>query len=199
MSKRGENIYKRKDGRWEGRYIKERSADGKARYAYVYGKSYADAKQKLLDRRIAQAQNIDCSPSHTKYGDIGPLAELDRPVIVDLESNRNDHLQIVVLHLAANLTGALSLNYPEIPDSCLLCQLTILIDLLDVLIDCPNIHIIESRHHLLGQPDILILIAHFHALCTVTGSGHKGQVFRCAGSDRLFLFTTISVITCVGT
>ena len=70
MSKRGENIYKRKDGRWEGRYIKERSADGKARYAYVYGKSYADAKQKLLDRRIAQAQNIDYSPSHTKYGDI---------------------------------------------------------------------------------------------------------------------------------
>lgn len=66
MSKRGENIYKRKDGRWEGRYIKERSADGKARYAYVYGKSYADAKQKLLDRQIAQAQNIDCSPSHTK-------------------------------------------------------------------------------------------------------------------------------------
>ena len=58
VSKRGENIYKRKDGRWEGRYIKERSADGKARYAYVYGKSYADAKQKLLDRRIAQAQNI---------------------------------------------------------------------------------------------------------------------------------------------
>lgn len=38
VSKRGENIYKRKDGRWEGRYIKERSADGKARYAYVYGK-----------------------------------------------------------------------------------------------------------------------------------------------------------------
>lgn len=70
MSKRGENIYKRKDGRWEGRYIKERSADGKAKYAYVYGKSYADAKQKLLDRRIAQAQNIDCSPSYTKYGDI---------------------------------------------------------------------------------------------------------------------------------
>ena len=63
VSKRGENIYKRKDGRWEGRYIKERSADGKARYAYVYGKSYADAKQKLLDRRIAQAQNIDWGQS----------------------------------------------------------------------------------------------------------------------------------------
>ena len=48
---------------------------------------------------------------------IGPLAELDRPVIVDLESIRNVHLQIVVLHLAANLRGALCLNYPDIPDS----------------------------------------------------------------------------------
>ena len=58
--------------RWSlGRPVHQRrSADGKARYAYVYGKSYADAKQKLLDRRITQAQNIDCSPSHTKYGDI---------------------------------------------------------------------------------------------------------------------------------
>lgn len=29
MARRGENIHKRKDGRWEGRYIKGR-ADGKA-------------------------------------------------------------------------------------------------------------------------------------------------------------------------
>ena len=30
MSRKGENIYKRKDGRWEGRYIKARSQSGKA-------------------------------------------------------------------------------------------------------------------------------------------------------------------------
>ena len=29
MAKRGENIHKRKDGRWEGRYIKGRTAEGK--------------------------------------------------------------------------------------------------------------------------------------------------------------------------
>ncbi len=29
MAKRGENIHKRKDGRWEGRYIKGRTTDGK--------------------------------------------------------------------------------------------------------------------------------------------------------------------------
>lgn len=70
MSKRGENIYKRKDGRWEGRYIKERAVDGKAKYAYVYGRSYADTKQKLLDRRVAQVQTTDYCPSRTPYGDI---------------------------------------------------------------------------------------------------------------------------------
>lgn len=54
MSKRGENIYKRKDGRWEGRYIKSRDFNGKVRYGYIYGKTYSEAKQKLLDAKCAQ-------------------------------------------------------------------------------------------------------------------------------------------------
>jgi len=41
MSKRGENIYKRKDGRWEGRLLQE---DGS--YKYIYGKSYREVKNK---------------------------------------------------------------------------------------------------------------------------------------------------------
>lgn len=32
MPRKGENIYKRKDGRWEGRYIKARSQTGKVLY-----------------------------------------------------------------------------------------------------------------------------------------------------------------------
>ena len=32
MPRRGENIYKRKDGRWEGRYIRGRTPAGKAEY-----------------------------------------------------------------------------------------------------------------------------------------------------------------------
>ena len=47
MSRRGENIYKRKDGRWEGRYIKGRKLNGSIHYGYVYGKKYYDVKQKL--------------------------------------------------------------------------------------------------------------------------------------------------------
>ena len=47
MPKRGENIYKRKDGRWEGRFAKEKQ-DGKTHYGYVYAKTYAEVKEKLL-------------------------------------------------------------------------------------------------------------------------------------------------------
>ena len=52
MARKGENIYKRKDGRWEGRYLK-RTPDGKSRYGYVYGKTYREVKEK---RRLAAAQ-----------------------------------------------------------------------------------------------------------------------------------------------
>lgn len=46
MSRRGENIYKRKDGRWEGRYIKGH-INGKSKYGYVYAKTYKEVKEKL--------------------------------------------------------------------------------------------------------------------------------------------------------
>lgn len=48
MPRKGENIYKRKDGRWEGRYIKSRSDTGKAIYGYVYAHSYREVKSKLM-------------------------------------------------------------------------------------------------------------------------------------------------------
>ena len=47
MSRRGENIYKRADGRYEGRYIKGYNINGKAVYGYVYARRYSDVKEKL--------------------------------------------------------------------------------------------------------------------------------------------------------
>lgn len=47
MARKGENIYKRKDGRWEGRYIKGRDIFDKAIYGYVYAKCYKDVRHKL--------------------------------------------------------------------------------------------------------------------------------------------------------
>lgn len=50
MPRKGENIYKRKDGRWEGRYIKARSKTGKAVYGYVYAPTYKEAKRKRSEK-----------------------------------------------------------------------------------------------------------------------------------------------------
>ena len=47
MAKRGDNIRKRKDGRWEGRYKKGRAVDGCIIYGSVYGKTYKEVKEKM--------------------------------------------------------------------------------------------------------------------------------------------------------
>lgn len=46
MSRKGENIHKRKDGRWEARYIKGRDKNGRIQYGYVYASKYSDVKEK---------------------------------------------------------------------------------------------------------------------------------------------------------
>ncbi len=51
MPRRGENIYKRKDGRWEGRYIKGYDENNKAKYASVYAHTYNDVKIKLFQAK----------------------------------------------------------------------------------------------------------------------------------------------------
>ena len=43
----GENIFKRKDGRWEARYIKGYDLAGKIIYGFCYGKTYREAKEKV--------------------------------------------------------------------------------------------------------------------------------------------------------
>lgn len=53
MSRKGENIYKRKDGRWEGRYIKSRTCTGKIVYGYVYAKTYREVKAKLREKALS--------------------------------------------------------------------------------------------------------------------------------------------------
>ena len=61
MARKGENIYKRKDGRWEGRYqIKYDNV----KYHSIYGKSYHEVKEKLLKLKSTSVrQNKNCSLS----------------------------------------------------------------------------------------------------------------------------------------
>lgn len=62
MSKKGENIYKRKDGRWEARYIKGYHPDGTPKYGYCYGKTYRESKQKVS---VAKAALVTGKPAPT--------------------------------------------------------------------------------------------------------------------------------------
>lgn len=71
MARTGENIYKRKDGRWEGRYIKLYDANGKPKYGYVYARTYSEAKQKLAERRCHSPSADGVSnKTNAKYDDI---------------------------------------------------------------------------------------------------------------------------------
>ena len=51
MARRGENIHKRKDDRWEGRYIKARTPEGKIQWGYIYGAAYAEVKRVLIQKK----------------------------------------------------------------------------------------------------------------------------------------------------
>ncbi|HCT91785.1 MAG TPA: site-specific integrase [Lachnospiraceae bacterium] len=77
MPRTGENIYKRKDGRWEGRYKKER-VDGKVRYGAVYARTYRDVKVKLEKAKKAFETGKTSGTKAGKVKDIGNqwLAEM---------------------------------------------------------------------------------------------------------------------------
>lgn len=70
MARTGENIYKRKDGRWEGRYIKGRKTDGKPVYGYVYARKYHVCREKL-----AQARSQHIHYKMIKMCGIGAVAD----------------------------------------------------------------------------------------------------------------------------
>ena len=56
---KGENIFKRKDGRWEARYIRGYELSGKIKYGFCYGKTYKEAKEKVTKFKAAM---VDGSP-----------------------------------------------------------------------------------------------------------------------------------------
>lgn len=49
MARRGDNIHKRRDGRWEGRYKSGYKENGLAKYSSVYAYSYSECKRKLTE------------------------------------------------------------------------------------------------------------------------------------------------------
>ncbi len=67
MPRKGENIYKRKDGRWEARYIYSYDAVGKAQYKYLYAPTYAEVKAKLLSRNTSKPEEHKVARNKETY------------------------------------------------------------------------------------------------------------------------------------
>lgn len=74
----GENIYKRKDGRWEARSPIGYTSSGRLRYKYLYGSTYREVKQK---KRLYEEQNyskeiVDCQKNQDVsmlFGDVAKM------------------------------------------------------------------------------------------------------------------------------
>lgn len=67
MPRRGESIYKRKDGRWEARYI-HHYENGKAKYRFLYGATYAQVKAKRQQELSAQPPLRTAAPAAVSFG-----------------------------------------------------------------------------------------------------------------------------------
>jgi len=61
MARKGENIYKRRDGRWEARLNIGYDVDGKTKYKYIYADSYKEVKhkKKLAELEIFNLENAE--------------------------------------------------------------------------------------------------------------------------------------------
>lgn len=103
MARRGENIYKRKDGRWEGRFIKSHDVNGKAHYGYVYGKTYSDVKLLLREKhsKLSLVDN-DALKGNVQYNSV-LISWLESQKINIKESTYARYHQIIYTHLIPDL------------------------------------------------------------------------------------------------
>ena len=66
MARHGENIYKRRDGRYEGRYVTGKTINGKTKFGYIYGYQYAEVKTALLFKKSEYAKQLAGSINECK-------------------------------------------------------------------------------------------------------------------------------------
>ncbi|MGL6198865.1 MAG: site-specific integrase [Lachnospiraceae bacterium] len=83
MSRKGENIHKRKDGRWEGRYKKGEKEDGTILYGYFYAYSYQEVKDKLIELKFIYSQFYESKNESVDYN--GTVLDFSVEYMGDLE------------------------------------------------------------------------------------------------------------------
>lgn len=109
MPRKGENIYKRKDGRWEGRYIKGHSSTGKAIYGYVYAKTYREVKARVQEAQVSILPYEQCISYNTEI--FCSIAEswFESIKIQTKESTQNKYRNMLDMYILPDL-GNMKLN-----------------------------------------------------------------------------------------
>ncbi len=73
MPKRGENIHKRKDGRWEARFRTGVDPSGKITYGSVYAKTYKEAKEKQQERINSITRKLPVNRKNPLFVEVADL------------------------------------------------------------------------------------------------------------------------------
>ncbi len=73
MPKRGENIHKRKDGRWEARYRTGVDPTGRITYGSVYAKTYREAKARQAEKVNEFARKLPINRANPLFVEVADL------------------------------------------------------------------------------------------------------------------------------
>lgn len=114
MPRKGESIYKRKDGRWEARYI-HHYENGKAKYKYIYDCSYSAVKaKKLHEITLLNSQFNQNKKEDIKFKEL-TIKWLDETKLHVKESTYTRYVRIVSkylnCHMADTFLGEIDLHH----------------------------------------------------------------------------------------
>lgn len=104
MSRRGENIRKRADGRWESRLLNK----GTGKYKYFYGKTYGEVKQKRYNfvsdtQNKKNAESVDISKKSLSYFFEIWLSEMKGTVKNSTYSNYENIIKLYLLPMFGDI------------------------------------------------------------------------------------------------
>ena len=93
-----------------------------------------------------------------------PFGTVTRYPVADGENG----VEIVVIDVPGYFPLAFGTNYPEFPDSCRGVEFILRVDVLQVLVDCSNISIVELSDQRLTEPDTLLFESTFDSSSAVS-------------------------------
>ena len=109
--------------------------------------------------RVFEAGVVDDEPFDQKLPQMGgdPLAKLDATRGADAVPHGEDRVERVVVHEPLDHPRALGPNYPVFPDSCVGRQFAVGKDVLEMLVDRPDVLLEQFSNLTLRQPKRLVV------------------------------------------